>query len=490
MSHYKPYPAYKPSGVEWIGQVPDHWEVKRLRHVANYTNSNVDKKDYEDQDAVSLCNYTDVYKNEFITPEMPFMRATASPSEIDQFTLKKGDVLITKDSEDPTDIGIPALVAQDMPGVVCGYHLTIIRADNLSTSRLVHRVLMSAPTKAHFFLEAPGITRYGLGQDAIGDLTVCLPPDVERSLIADRIDKETTRIDALISKKTRFIELLKEKRQALITHAVTKGIDPNVHRRDSGVEWIGEMPEHWELMRLRQVSSFTNSGIDKKSYEGQKQVMLCNYTDVYYNEFITPNMPFMQATASAAEIERFTLKVGDLIITKDSEDPSDIGIPALVVEDAPGVVCGYHLTLIRSPEVATSRLLHRVLQSTPTQAYFYIESPGITRYGLGQDVIGDLRVCMPPANEIRRIADYIDRETKRIDTMIEKAKSSIDLLKERRSAFITAAVTGQIDYGSLHERYCAPRKAFRSLHRLQTGGPRLESRHYFAIRHRAGVVPG
>lgn len=139
MSYYKPYPAYKDSGVEWIGCVPEHWEMKRLRHVAYFTNSNVDKKEYEGQQAVSLCNYTDVYKNEFITDGMPFMKATASDSEINQFTLKQGDVLITKDSEDPKDIGIPALVTQDMPGVVCGYHLTIIRPMNMPTSRFVHR---------------------------------------------------------------------------------------------------------------------------------------------------------------------------------------------------------------------------------------------------------------------------------------------------------------------------------------------------------------
>ena len=106
MSHYKPYLAYRPSGVEWIGDVPSTWEVKRLRQVASFTNSGIDKKSYEDQEQVSLCNYTDVYYNEFITADMPFMQATASKDEIAQFTLKKGDLIITKDSEDPSDIGI------------------------------------------------------------------------------------------------------------------------------------------------------------------------------------------------------------------------------------------------------------------------------------------------------------------------------------------------------------------------------------------------
>ena len=257
--------------------------------------------------------------------------------------------------------------------------------------------------------------------------------------------RETARIDALIARKTEFIELLARKRQALITHAVTKGLDPNVKMKDSGVEWIGEVPEHWEVKRLRHVAAFKNSNVDKKAYDEQEAVSLCNYTDVYYNEFITPNLPFMQATASPAEIEQFSLKKGDVIITKDSEDPSDIGIPSLVKEEMPGIVCGYHLTIIRGADFDTARLLHRIIQSHPTRAHFFVEAPGITRYGLSQDAIGDLRFCLPPENERAAIADHIDRETARIDLLIGKVQFSIDLLKKRRSALITAAVTGQID---------------------------------------------
>ena len=445
MSHYKPYPTYRDSGVEWIGEVPEHWEVKRLRHAATFTNSYVDKKTYEDQESVRLCNYVDVYYNEFITSGIPFMEATASKTEIDQFSLKKWDVIITKDSEDPSDIGIPSLVADDLPGVVCGYHLTIIRTGDSSTARLLHRILMSHPSVAHFFVEAPGITRYGLGQDAIGSVALCLPPEKDRGSVADRIDRETTRIDTLITKKTRFIELLKEKRTALITHAVTKGIDPKAKMRDSGVEWIGEVPEHWEVKRLRHAATFTNSYVDKKTYEDQESVRLCNYVDVYYNEFITSGIPFMEATASKTEIDQFSLKKWDVIITKDSEDPSDIGIPSLVADDLPGVVCGYHLTIIRTGDSSTARLLHRILMSHPSVAHFFVEAPGITRYGLGQDAIGSVALCLPPEKDRGSVADRIDRETTRIDTIITKTQHSIDLLKERRSAFITAAVTGQID---------------------------------------------
>ena len=445
MTYQKRYLVCKDSGVSWIGEVPEHWEVKRLRHVARFMNSNVDKKAYEDQQPVKLCNYTDVYYNEFITMNLTFMDATASDAEVEKFSLRRGDVIMTKDSEDPSDIGIPALVAEEMSGVVCGYHLTIVRASDLDTARFLHRLIQAHPTKAHFFVESPGITRYGLNQDAIGDIPICLPPTAERRALVEWIDRETARIDALIAKKTRFIELLKEKRQALITHAITKGLDPTVRMKDSGVSWIGEVPEHWEVKRLRHVARFMNSNVDKKAYEDQQPVKLCNYTDVYYNEFITMNLTFMDATASDAEVEKFSLRRGDVIMTKDSEDPSDIGIPALVAEEMSGVVCGYHLTIVRASDLDTARFLHRLIQAHPTKAHFFVESPGITRYGLNQDAIGDIPICLPPTAERRALVEWIDRETARIDALIVKAKHSIALLKERRSASITAAVTGQID---------------------------------------------
>jgi type I restriction enzyme S subunit len=129
--------------------------------------------------------------------------------------------------------------------------------------------------------------------------------------LADFMDRETTRIDGLIERKTRFIELLREKRQALVTHAVTKGLDPDATMKDSGVEWLGQVPAHWSTSRLRFVALICNSNVDKKSYDGQKTVSMCNYVDVYYNERITPEIAFRKATATQAEIDAFTLRGGD-----------------------------------------------------------------------------------------------------------------------------------------------------------------------------------
>ena len=439
MSHYKPYLAYRPSGVEWIGDVPSTWEVKRLRQVASFTNSGIDKKSYEGQEQVSLCNYTDVYYNEFITADMPFMQATASNDEILQFSLKKGDLIITKDSEDPSDIGIPALVVEDAPGVVCGYHLTLIRSAELATARLLHRVLQSTPTHAYFYIESPGITRYGLGQDVIGDLRVCMPPENEIARIADCIDKETKRIDSLIAKKTRFIELLKEKRQALITHAVTKGLDPKVKMRDSCVEWIGEVPEHWRVCSLGYVTRASTGGTPDRKVDSfwNGSIPWAKTGEIRYatitktEEFITPD-GLSNSAAFIAEPGTILMAMYGMGVTRGRV--AMLGIPAAFNQACAAISCGVGMH---------NWYVYYCLYS----AYRFIRDLGneASQINLNLEIISKIKVSVPPYSEQLSIIKRLECQLLKLDAIESRAIKTIDLLKERRSAFITAAVTGQID---------------------------------------------
>jgi type I restriction enzyme S subunit len=441
MSQYKAYPAYKDSGVEWIGQVPEHWEVKRLRHVGRYSNSGVDKKSYEDQQTVELCNYTDVYYNEFINDDMPFMQATASSHEIEQFTLRKGDVIITKDSEDPSDIGIPAFVRHDMPGVVCGYHLTMIRALNDNYGSYIHRSLQSDHTKAHFFVESPGITRYGLNQNTIGNAPVALPPPDEQATIAATLDRETSRIDALIQKKTRFIELLKEKRQALITHAVTKGLDPNVKMKDSGVEWIGQVPEHWEVAQIKRISALN----PKKSTLSEEKDSLCTFLPM---EKLRTNAVTLDETRPIHEVYGgYSYFCDDDILIAKVTPCFENGNIAVANGLVNGIGFGStEINVLRVNGKGHNRFLYYRLQEEQFRTIAKSEMRGTG--GLKRvptELFESFIIGLPDTDEQATIAATLDRETSRIDALIGKAEHSITLLKERRSAFITAAVTGQID---------------------------------------------
>ncbi|MEL4897434.1 restriction endonuclease subunit S, partial [Crocosphaera sp. Alani8] len=239
LKQWKPYPTYKPSGVDWLGDIPDGWDVLKLKNISNVNLSNVDKKSIEDQETVSLCNYTDVYYNDYITNDLSFMVATASYEQIRKFTLKKGDVLLTKDSETWDDIAIPACVIKDLENVLCGYHLAHIRPySDKSFGKYLFRVISARGIREQYWVFANGVTRLGLSKSSISDSLLPIPPLPEQEKIAQFLDEETAKIDKLITHKQRLIELLKEKRTALISHAVTKGLNPHIPMKDSGVEWL------------------------------------------------------------------------------------------------------------------------------------------------------------------------------------------------------------------------------------------------------------
>lgn len=242
----------KSSGIPWLGDIPEHWEVKRLKTSAKYFVSNVDKVPSEKEIPVKLCNYTDVYYNDFITPEMELMETTATQDEINRFHLEEGDVVITKDSEEWDDIAIPALVVKTSNDLICGYHLAVIRPDkNILSGRFLHRLFHAREVNSQFQISASGVTRYGLPKSSIGEAIIPLPPLPEQKSIAEYLDRKTVRIDSLISKKEKLVDLLKEKRSALISSTVTKGLNPKVKLKPSGINWLGNIPEHWGVNKLK-----------------------------------------------------------------------------------------------------------------------------------------------------------------------------------------------------------------------------------------------
>jgi type I restriction enzyme S subunit len=238
--------------LAWIDLIPASWEIEPLRATADYVVSNVDKLSSSDEVPVRLCNYTDVYKNEFITPELDFMQATATEDEIAKFGLLVDDVIITKDSEEWDDIGIPALVRETANDLVCGYHLALLhpKKDRIF-GRFLLRCLQAKSIRIQLELAANGVTRFGIPKSEIGAMKLPLPPLPIQKVITDYLDRETIRIDELITAKERLLELFAEKRQALISHAVIRGIDPNISLKDSGIPWFGKIPAHWEVERSR-----------------------------------------------------------------------------------------------------------------------------------------------------------------------------------------------------------------------------------------------
>ena len=427
------YPKYKDSGVAWLGQIPEHWDMQRLKRACHVFPSNVDKKSYAGETAVLLCNYTDVYYNDTITAGMDFMPATASTEQIEKFTLRAGDTIITKDSETADDIAIAAFVPADLPGIVCGYHLSMVRPFDGTDGAFVKRLFDSAYARASFGVLANGLTRVGLGQHELDNVELPFPPIAEQTHIAAFLDQETAKIDALVAEQQGLMALLKEKRQAVISHAVTKGINPNAPMKPSGIEWLGEIPEHWKMTRLRFLFR------QEKRQEQIEKPVLSVYRDygVVLKDSRDDNMNKTPDDLSVYQL----VNPSDLVVNKMKAWQGSLGI-----SDFEGITSpDYVVFTPRHNEC--SAFLHLLFRCQQMVSIYRSISNGIrlAQWRLEPDLFLSLPIFLPPAQEQRDLVSFIKEQILRLDTLTAEAQRAIDLLQERRTALISAAVTGQID---------------------------------------------
>ena len=212
----------KNSSVEWIGDIPKHWEIKRLKYISKVSLSSVDRHEYENELKVKICHYPNVYKSEYIDNDTTLPNGTCSESELKRFSLLDGDILLTKDSESPEDIGVPTLVKGSFKNTVCGYHIAIVRLSSDETiSEYVYRFIESKSAKDYFFTESSGITRFGLGKGSIENLVIPCPPKSEQIEISKKIDSMSFKLNKVILRFQSKISLLKEYRQSLISSVIT-----------------------------------------------------------------------------------------------------------------------------------------------------------------------------------------------------------------------------------------------------------------------------
>jgi len=431
---------------------------QRLKYVADVRFSNVDKLSEPDEIPVRLCNYTDVYKNERITHDMPFMEATASAAEIRRFGLHVDDVIFTKDSESPTDIAVPAVVASTAPDLVCGYHLAIARPHTARLSgRFLLRALQATGVREQFYMQANGVTRFGLSQAAIGNVRVPVPPLNEQARIADFLDRKTASIDTLIEKQEQLLALLAEKRQALITQAVTKGLDPNVPMKDSGVEWIGAIPAVWRVARIRHVAKLESGHTPSRQHPewwipDECTIPWVSLADVWklrdgVTEYISDTTEKISEAGLANSSARL-LPAKTVILSRTASVgfSAIISVPMATTQDFVNWICGpsvlpeYLLYVLRAMKPEFARLTQGSVHRT-------IYMPDVAR----------LVMPVPSLGEQQRIVTHVRSELRRLDAISQRVQAMIEKLREYRQALITAAVTGQLDVTSGAAATSAPK---------------------------------
>lgn len=425
----------------WTCLLPDGWEAKPLRSIADYVVSNVDKVPSEDETPVRLCNYTDVYNNEFITLSLDFMQTTASEGEIAKFGLCVDDVAITKDSESWDDIGVPALVRETASDLVCGYHLALMRPNKRKMDgAFLFRCLQAKPVRVQLELAANGVTRFGIPKSEIGAMMLPVPPLRQQRAIADYLDRETARLDGLVAAKERVLGLLAEKRRALITRAVTRGLDPNAPLRDSGIPWLGEIPAHWETWRLKHFATI-NYGQSQPPEYADSGIPFLRATNVKRGTLSTEGLVFVEE-ASLPPSRTIRLRLGDIVVVRSGAYTGD---SAIVTKEWQGAVAGFDMVARIWPKadpffVSHALLCHYVLETQIDPLRLRAAQPH-----LNAEELGNILLAMPPPHEQHAIVDRIAIEMAKYDALRMDTERTIFLLKERRAALIAAAVTGQID---------------------------------------------
>jgi len=429
------------NGADLLASLPDGWRRVPLKTTSDFAVSNVDKHSFDDEVPVRLCNYTDVYKNDRVSPEMELMAATATPQEIERFHLEVGDVVITKDSESWNDIAIPAYVEGSAEDFVCGYHLAFIRPrKDVLDGRFLFRCLQSRPVALQLELEATGVTRYGLPKDAIGLAVLPLPPLPTQHRIAAYLDREVARIDGLIAEKKRMLALLEEKRAALISRVVTRGLDPNAPVKPSGQEWLGEIPAHWEVPPVyARFEVQLGKMLDEKKIKGTHLACYLRNIDVQWDAINTVDLPEMDFDDESRI--RYALRSGDILVCEGGE------IGRAAIWDGAIEECYYQKALHRLRSLRgddDAQFFVFMMFALVNIGVFSAQSIAATIQHLPAEKLRNVRFPAPPLSEQEQIVAFLNQKLARIQTISKSIANSASLLKERRAALITAAVTGQI----------------------------------------------
>jgi type I restriction enzyme S subunit len=422
-------------------QLPAGWELVRLRFLADVRFSSVDKKSEPGEQAVLLCNYMDVYRNDVIESAEGFMTATASPEEIRRFTLRAGDVLVTKDSETPDDIAVPALVRQDMPGVLCGYHLAILRPDPARCVGAYLAYALRSPVVAQqFHVAAQGVTRFGIGMDAFGDVWIPVPPLEEQDRIVRELDDRLAVLAAARLECERLLSLTEEQRHSAVVDAVARGRRQDAARRPSGLGWAGSIPASWRVARLTKfarIESGHTPSRQRPEYWENCTIPWFTLGDVWqirearriYIEDTAEKISELGMANSAARL----LPAGTVMLSRTAS-VGFAGImarPMATTQDFVNWVCGPDLL----PEylLFTFRAMRdefRRLMAGSTHKTIYM--PDLRAF----------QIVVPPLSEQEEIVAYLQQELKRLDGVVSELRQQLTLIEELRTSAIDAAVAG------------------------------------------------
>jgi type I restriction enzyme S subunit len=424
LGKYRAYPEYKDSGVDWLGEVPNHWEIKRLGQFFEERRDNVSDKDFAPL-SVTM---------QGIVPQLE--TAAKTDAGDNRKLVLKNDFVINSRSDRKGSSGVSPL-----DGSVS--LISIVLTPKKILPAFVHHLFRSYPFQEEFYRYGKGIVAdlWSTNSSEMKNILIPEIPEDEQLKVANFLDHETAKIDTLIEKQQQLIKLLKEKRQAVISHAVTKGLNPNVPMRDSGVEWLGEVPEHWVCGSLKHYADV----IDCKHITAEffdEGIPLASISEVK-GWFV--NLETAKLTNEKYYIDLIgggrKPQSGDIIYSRNAT----VGEASIVAEDMPDFAMGQDVCLIRLSESMFPEYALFVLKSGVIFQQLDLAMVGSTFKRINVDNIRNFSIALPPYKEQISIVNELKRVVEKYDALVSKAQATINLISERRTALISAAVTGKID---------------------------------------------
>lgn len=434
----------KDSGIAWIGEMPEEWQVKRLRFTGQLCSAGVDKKIREDTEDVSedkreylykSIHYTDVYAHSEseIGNSEDYLVISATKKKAAQCALNEGDILFTSSSETPEDIGHSTEVAENMPNVLFGYHLTRFRPSEGFAKGFLKYLLGSSYMRSWFAYRAYGMTRYGISYTDFADACILIPPMHEQERITHFLDARCSVVNAAMEKEQSVIDQLTAYKQSLITETVTHGLHPEVPLRNGGVEWIGEIPTHWQINRLGWHTDALTPMRDRPAdLTGDIPWVRIEDYDGKYIERSKEGLGVSQQTVHDMNLKIYP--VGSVLCTSSC----DLGKCAIVKRE---LVSNQRFIDIIPREGLKTDFLYYLMLSNAER--LNVLSTGTIQANLSRKEFEHLKVQVPPENEQKEIADYLDAKCAAIDADIAKRRALIDQLADYKRSLIYEVVTGK-----------------------------------------------
>lgn len=448
----KQYDSYKDSGVEWIGKIPSHWGSAPIKYTVNSPyNSFIDGDWIESKvmvsDGIRYLTTGNVGALKYKEQGSGFI-SESTFKELNCSEVFPGDILISRLNE---PIGRACIVPDLGYRIVVAVDNVIYRPDtDLYDKQFLIYQMNCKPYADMANFIARGSTMSRVSRTTLGHFQLIVPPLIEQKIIASYLDKKCGEIDKAIATQEKRVELLKELRQNIITQAVTRGINPNAPLKDSGVEWIGEVPEHWEIKRIKHVinlltdydanGSFADIAKNCKVNEGEPYAWMVRATDLENKRYGIVDGNNYCDLSTYKYLAKSSLKANDILIAKRGE----IGKSYLVPQcEDPMTLAPNTYLLLTKKDVIDNIFFFNYLQSCGGVENLKILNKSTTLGALYKDDVKAMQIPVPPLSEQQEIVSYIEFQTARLDTSIEKAEHQIELLQELKQSIITEVVTGK-----------------------------------------------